>query len=221
MIDRGRAEPDLTEVAPTSGRGWSSRWPTASSSSRSTNEPAVVDGDRRPAGKHAGSNDTASTGTWTRPQSGRAAGREPGPAEWQRDRADGADGPRRRAGRRHRPRSSNISTRHRRRSLRRERGRRAGAREGVVLPELEGHGRRRALPGRRPTSWWWSPPATTSSCTTATRASTTSAWLAHPARPGRAGLRSSAGRAGRRCRSRRARRLAAVRARRRRPGRSP
>ena len=60
---------------------------------------------------------------------------------------------------------SNIDVGHRRDRLRRRRGRRAGAREGVVLPELAGQRRRRARTGWRRTSWWSSPRPSTSSCT--------------------------------------------------------
>ena len=67
---------------------------------------------------------------------------------------------------------SNITTGDDRHQLRRRQGRRARAREGVVLPELAGCRARRDRSGWRRTSWSSSRRARTSRCTTAARRST-------------------------------------------------
>ena len=73
------------------------------------------------------------------------------------------------------PTSSTGNDSHR---VRRQRGRRAGAGEDVVLPELAGRRGRGPLAGRRPNLMVVVPDrAPTSSCTTATPPSTTSGWF--------------------------------------------
>ena len=132
-----------TEVA-TAGRGSSSRSATASWSTPLTNQPAVVDM-RRPAGQDTGWT-TPSTGTstlascWSVPLAGAR------PDEWQRiaAAADAARDHARVGDHRGVERLDGTDTI----SLRRERARRADARQDVVLPELAGVGRRRALPGQ-------------------------------------------------------------------------
>ena len=125
-------------------RGSSSRWPTASWSSRSTNEPAVVDGS---VGRAAQTwlDDDRSTGTSTRtswtcrsPPTARRTGSGSSRGETPRGRRPVAGTT---------EVTEHLSTGTDTISLRRRASRAAGAGEDVVLPELEGVGRRGPLPG--------------------------------------------------------------------------